>query len=75
MIFCCKIIKFVHVAQWIERSPPERKAVGSTPIMYIHFRGCRTKKLVRCPFFYVNVVYNLKNKSQASKTLGFMVKY
>ena len=22
--------------------------------------GCRTKKLVRCPFFYVNVVYNLK---------------
>ena len=38
-------------------------------------RGCRTKKLVRCPFFYVNVVYNLKNKSQASKTLGFMVKY
>ena len=37
MIFCCKIIEFVHVAQWIERSPPERKAVGSTPIMYIHF--------------------------------------
>ena len=31
MIFCCKIIKFVHVAQWIERSPPERKAVGSNP--------------------------------------------
>ena len=30
--------------------------------------GCRTKKLVRCPFFYVKAVYNLKkNKSQASK--------
>ena len=22
--------------------------------------GCRTKKLVRCPFFYVKAVYNLK---------------
>ena len=32
MIFCCKIIEFVHVAQWIERSPPERKAVGSNPV-------------------------------------------
>lgn len=43
--------------------------------LLVFVRGCRTKKLVRCPFFYVNVVYNLKNKSQASKTLGFMVKY
>ena len=48
MIFCCKIIKFVHVAQWIERSPPERKAVGSTPIMYIHFTAA-----VVLPLFFV----------------------
>ena len=35
-------------------------------------RGCRTKKLVRCPFFYVNVVYNLKNKSQAETVSSFV---
>ena len=49
------------------------KVLGRNKLSFL--RGCRTKKLVRCPFFYVNVVYNLKNKSQASKTLGFMVKY
>ena len=36
------------VAQWIERSPPERKAVGSTPIMYIHFTAA-----VLLPLFFV----------------------
>lgn len=61
MIFCCKIIKFVHVAQWIERSPPERKAVGSTPIMYIHLqRQC----YCRCFLFYQKLMCNISLNPQ-----------
>lgn len=61
MIFCCKIIKFVHVAQWIERSPPERKVVGSTPIMYIHFTAAVLLPLF---LFYQKLMCNISLNPQ-----------
>ena len=62
-----------EILQLMQRLYPDK--LSTHQINYSE-RGCRTKKLVRYPFFYVKLVYNLKkNKSQDSKNLGFMVKY